>query len=211
MNLYPVSLLCYYWSTAVIGLDYGMRTHSFRPSALRSSKESITHPQPPPQSCCASKASLFFFSAESAESAAGCIKMLREASSLFLILCPQLIFSSQNLGRRIALPCYRCHIVLCRLGSGKYILLTQKCGRLLSVHTIKNLCMATFDTEAHFLLFSTCAYCLLAVRYVDSIPSLLQRPDEFHLLPIILPRFSPCAPPTRHLFPSLSTHMNAIS
>lgn len=81
-----------------------------------------------------------------------------------------------------------------------------------------HLCMVTFNTEVHFLLFSTFAYFLfccgppqLAVCYVDSIPSSLQRSDEFHLLPIIFPRFSPCAPPTRHLFPSLSTHMNAIS
>lgn len=57
MNLYPVYLLCYHWSAAAIGLDDGVRNHSFRPSALRSSKEGITHPQ----SCCTSKASLFFF------------------------------------------------------------------------------------------------------------------------------------------------------
>lgn len=79
--------------------------------------------------------------------------------------------------------------------------------------------MVTFDTEVHFLLLLwTFAYFLfrceprrLPVCYVDSIPASLQRPDEFHLLPIIFPRFRPRAPPTRHLFLSRSTHMNAIS
>lgn len=60
MNLYPVYLLCYHWSAAAIGLDDGMHTHSFRPSALRSAKECTTHTQPPLNPAALPKPAFFF-------------------------------------------------------------------------------------------------------------------------------------------------------
>lgn len=167
-----------------------------------------------PQSCCASKAS-FFFSPQSAESAAGNIKMLREASSLFLILCLQPIFSSQSLRWRTVMLCYRWHVVLWRLSYRKYILLTQEyVGLYPYVQIMIYICaLFTFDaSEVHFavLFWTSCFVAVLPVLQCET-QSSLQRPDEFHLLPIIFPRFSLCAPPTRHLFSSPSTHMSAIS
>lgn len=141
--------------------------------------------------------------------------MLREASSLFLILCLQPIFSSQSLRWRTVMLCYRWHVVLWRLSYRKYILLTQEyVGLYPYVQIMIYICaLFTFDTsEVHFavLFWTSCFVAVLPVLQCET-QSSLQRPDEFHLLPIIFPRFSLCAPPTRHLFSSPSTHMSAIS
>lgn len=218
MNLYPVYLLCYRWSAAAIGLDDGMHTHSFRPSALRSAKECTAHTQPPLNPAALPKPA-FFFPPQSAESAAGNIKMLREASSLFLILCLQPIFSSQSLGWRTVMLCYRWHVVLWRLSYRKYILPTQEyVGLHPYIHIMIYICaLFTLDTsEVHFavLCWTSCFVAVLPVLLCVTLTRSARRCSilmSFTCSRLSSRRFSLCAPPTRHLFSSLSTHMSAIS